>query len=242
MYPGHSRLGGHVEVSNFDSNNPWGVAPVEVTAAGLDSSVRVGIVELGSRIDFIEPERSRWLASYLPSAWFCRTVPQTGTPPSAEPCDGRSSMRALGTLDVSITKDKLALTLGATAMGDVSHADADPRVLGAFLSGRLVRLARIFRLELSANYSNATYMNMFGGTAGAGVTLLHDAVDVSVYYRRAELQYASNDTFLEQNGIGGVIVVFPASTVMVTAQGETIIGNDINAVQVMGTIAWRPRF
>jgi hypothetical protein len=242
VYPGRARIGGHIEVSNFDSNNPWGAAPVEITAAGLDDSVRVGPFEIGSRIDFIEPERSRWLASYLPTTWFCRTVPTPGTPTNQEPCDGASSMRAQGQLTLSYVKGIGAVTIGGTAMGDVSHG-TEPRVLGGYVSGRLVRIAKVLRLELSANYSNATYIDMFGGTAGLGVTVLHDALDVSAYYRRSELAYASaSSTYLEQNGFGGAIVLFPTKTVMATVQGEAITGNDFNGVFVFGTIAWRPRF
>jgi hypothetical protein len=241
VYPGRTRIGGHIEVSNFDPNNPWKASPVEITAAGLDDSVRVGPFELGSRIDFIEPERSYWLASYLPTTWFCRTVPTTGTPTNQEPCDGASSMRAQGTLTMSYVKGIGAVTIGGTAMGDVSHG-TEPRILGGYISGRLVRIAKVLRLELAANYSNATYIDMFGGTAGLGISVLHDALDVSAYYRRTELAYASNDTFLEQNGFGGAIVLFPTSTVMATVQGEAITGNDFNGVYVFGTIAWRPRF
>ena len=241
VYPGRARIGGHIEVSNFDSNNPWNAAPVEITAAGLDDSVRIGPFELGSRIDFIEPERSRWLASYLPTTWFCRPVASPGTPTNAEPCDGANDMRAQGQLTMSYTKGMIAATIGGTAMADVSHG-TEPRVLGGYVSARLVRIAKVLRLEASANYSNATYLDMFGGTAGLGVTVFHDALDVSAYYRRSELAYASNDTFLEQNGFGGAIVLFPTATVMATVQGEAITGNDFNGVYVFGTIAWRPRF
>jgi hypothetical protein len=240
VYPGHTRIGGHVEVSNFDADNPWKANPVEITAAGLDESVRFGAFELGSRIDFIEPERSKWLASYLPASWFCRTVPSPGTPTTSEPCDGASSMRALGSLNLGVSKGMVSATLGATASGDVSHG-TEPRVIGGFFSGRVVRIAKVLRFELSGSYSNATYVNMFGGTVGLGVTVLHDAIDLSAYYRRAELQYASNDTYLEQNGFGGTMTLFPASTVMATVQTEAITGNDVNALWVFGTLVWRPR-
>jgi len=168
-------------------------------------------------------------------------VPTAGTPTNQEPCDGSSSMRAQGTITMSYVKGMAAVTIGGQASADVSHG-TEPRILGGYVSGRLVRIAKVLRLALSANYSNATYRDMFGGTAGLGVTVLHDALDVSAYYRRSEIAYASNDTFLEQNGFGGAIVLFPTSTVMATVQGEAITGNDFNGVFVFGTIAWRPRF
>ncbi len=242
IYPGHSRVGGHVEVSNFDSGNPWGVNPIELTSAGVDEALRLGPFEVSARLDFVEPERSRWLASFLPSSWFCLTVPTPGVPVAQEPCDGRSDMRAMGTLDLGYTKGMVALTLGGTTMGDISHGGAEPRVLGAFFSGRLVRVAKVLRFELSGNYSNATYMSMFGGTAGVGVTVLGDRLDMSAYYRRSEIEYAVDSSFLEQNGFGGMIVLFPVSTVMFTVQGEAITGNDVNAVTLMGSAVWHPRF
>jgi len=150
-------------------------------------------------------------------------------------------MRAIGSFNLGYSKGMLSFTLGANAMADISHG-TEPRVLGGFFSGRLVRIAKVLRLELAASYSNATYVNMFSGTAGIGVTFAHDAVDLSAYYRRAELVYVSSDELLEQNGVGGLLTLFPTSTVMATVQGETIVGNDVNAIFVIGSLVWRPRF
>ncbi len=241
IYPGHSRIGGHIEVANFDPDNPWKANPVEITGAGLDQSFRIGKFEIGGRVDLLEPERSNYLESFLPSSWFCRTVPTPGVLPANEPCDGESQMRALGSLNMGLVLGNVSLALGATAMGDITHG-TEPRVIGGWASARVVRIAKYLRLEASANASNATYVNMFGGTAGFGFTAIRDALDVSLYYRRSELEYSTFSTFLDQNGVGGTIIVFPTKTTMFMLQGEGIAGNDVNALTVLGMIAWRPHF
>jgi hypothetical protein len=242
LYPGPSRFGGHFEVSAFDRGNPWGADPVEVTAAGIDQSIRVGSFEFGGRFDLLQPERSRWLASFLPSSWFCRTVPAPGGASTVgEPCDGKSTTRGLGSLDAGVTLGNVSVVVGATGMADVPKNGGAPRMLGGFATGRVVRIARYLRLEASANYSAGDYLDMFGGTAGPGLTLFDDALDVSAYYRLAEIQYASVNGAMQQDGVGGTVVVFPSSTTMFTLQGEGITGDDVKMLYVFGTVAWRPR-
>jgi hypothetical protein len=243
VYPGPSRFGGHFEVSAFDPNNPWKASPVEVTGAGVDQSVHVGPFDFGSRFDILQPERSRWLASYLPAAWFCITTPApAGQPTNNEPCNGSNSTRALGVVTAGVTLGDASLTLGATAMGNVPHSGGEPDMVGGFVTGRVVRIARALRIEASGNYTAGSYLDMIGGTAGPGVTLLDDALDVSAYYRIAMVQYASgSSTYLLDNGAGGAIVLFPDATMLFTLQGEGMTGNDVSALFVLGTVTWHPR-
>jgi hypothetical protein len=241
VYPGRSRFGGHVEVSNFDANNPWKASSVEVTAAGLDQSVRVGPFDFGGRFDLISPERSRWLASFLPPSWFCRTVPGSGPTPQTEVCDGRSSMRATGALNAGLTVGNFSITGGATAMGDVSHNASNPRVLGGFAAARLVRIAKLLRFDVTANYSDASSIRMGSGSGGAGLTLLEDALDISVYYRRAELLYTALNGYVHHDAVGGMVVITPHPSMMFTAQAEGTGGSDTNSLFVFATALWRPR-
>ena len=112
---------------------------------------------------------------------------------------------------------------------------------GAFASGRVVRIAKLVRIEASGNYSQATYLKMYGGSAGPGLTLFDDALDVSAYYRNATLEYRSVSTSLVQNGFGGTVMLFPSPVVIFTLQSEAITGSDANALLVFGTMMWRPR-
>lgn len=241
VYPGLSRFGGHVEVSNFDANNPWKASTVEVTSAGLDESIRVKNFDFGARFDLLQPERSRWLASYLPTSWFCRPVPTSGVAPNAEPCDGSSSTRLLGALDAGVTFGKASFGLGATTMGDVTHG-TEPRTLGAFATARVARIGNVLRLEAAGSGSTSTYLDMLSASAGFGLTLVHDLIDFSAYYRRGEVRYAAVQSYLAQDGVGGSLVVFPMSTVMVAIHGEGVTGNDAAYLSLLANVVWRPRF
>ena len=241
LYPGHSRIGGHVEVSNFDSNNPWKAGSIELTAAGVDASARAGILQFGGRFDVRQPERSRWLASFLPPSWFCRTVPSPpGVTSNNEPCDGSVSTRALGEVDAGVEVGNVSVQVGGTTIGDLTQG-GEPRMLGGFAAGRVVRIEKLLRIEGSANYSTSTDVDMYGGTIGPGFTLFDDNLDLSAYYRNATLQYRATTTSVVQHGFGGVAMFFPSSDLLLTAQGESMVGSDVQALLFYATMMWRPR-
>ncbi|HEX8791840.1 MAG TPA: hypothetical protein VF765_12890 [Polyangiaceae bacterium] len=240
LYPGPSRFGGYFEVSSFDADNPWKQPAIALTAAGIDNSVRLGSFELGARVDVRQPEMSRWLASYLPQSWFCTTVPAPGSNPTApEACNGKIDTRALGEIDGSFAIEHLSLTLGGLGITDVTQT-SEPNMVGGFATARLLRLARVLRFEASGNYSHSTFMNLFGGSAGPGLSLIADTLDVYAYYRLSVLQYRSDGASLLQDGIGGTIVVLPSSDLLFTLQGEGITGDDAKALTIFGTATWRP--
>jgi len=240
IYPGPSRFSGHFQVSGFESGNPWKANGVELTEAGFDSSVRAGAFELGGRFDVRQPERSRWLASYLPPSFLCATVPTAGAATGSEPCDAKVSTLAYGTVDAGVRLDRVSLFLGGTVMGDLTRPGT-PSTLGGFASSRIVRIARIFRVDASGSYSRSTYVDMSGGAAGPGVTLLGDALDLGVYYRANILRYRSAPELLVQHAAGGTVLVIPHPTVLLAVQGEAIAGGDTKALILFGTATWRPR-
>jgi hypothetical protein len=243
LYPGPARLGGHFEVSSFPSDNPWKASPIELTAAGLDASTRFGVFELGARFDLRQPDRSRWLASYLPPTWFCRTIPAPpGTPPGPEPCDGSVSTRALGAVDAGVEIGPVSIVVGGTKIGDLTQTGGAPDMTGGFATGRVLYIARVARVDVSTNYSTATYLNMYGGSAGPGVSLFGDLVDLSSYYRYERLKYRSVSASLTQSAFGGTAMLFPSAVVLFTLQGEAITGDDVKAFMVLGTALFRPRF
>jgi hypothetical protein len=238
IYPGPSRLGGHFEVSAFDASNPWKAKPIELTAAGIDSSVRAGVFQLDGRFDLRQPERSRWLASYLPASWFCTTVPSP-TPGAPDICNGNSSTRAFGAVDAGFQLDHLALLVGGTTSGDISQSGA-PKMVGGFATARILRIARLLRVETSGSYSRATYADMLGGSAGPGISLFDDTLDLSAYYRITTLEYRAFPTSLLQHAVGGTLIAIPDSTVLVAIQSEATAGDDVNALMLFGTLTWRP--
>jgi hypothetical protein len=242
IYPGRSRFGGHVAISSFDSNNPWGASAIELTAAGLDASTRLGPISLGARADMLQPDRSRWLASYLPLSWFCRTVPAPGGAPGPDVCDGSVSTRAIGAVDAGLELGPFSLVLGGTKIGDLTQTGGAPDMTGGFAAGRLVHIARILRLDASASYSHATFLDLISSSGGPGVTLFGDALDFSTYYRNSRVEYRALPTTIVQQGVGGTIMFFPSSVVLFTAQGEATEGDDVRAFLFYGTAMWRPRF
>jgi hypothetical protein len=241
LYPGASRFGGYFEVSNFEANNPWGASNVELTAAGVDQSVRFGSFELAARFDVRQPERSRWLAIFLPASWFCTTVPAPAANPTApEPCNGRVDTRAFGQIDAGVTTSHVSLLVGGLTVTDLTQTN-EPNMIGGFATARVLRIAKRLRVEASGNYSRSTYVTMYGGTAGPGITLFDDALDVGAYYRLAALTYASNGAWLLQDGVGATIVLLPNSELLFTFQGEGITGDDTKALLLFATATWRPR-
>jgi hypothetical protein len=240
IYPALSRIGGHFDVSNFDANNPWKAGPIELTAAGLDASLRHGIVQLGGRLDLRQPERSHWLASFLPPSWLCRTVPSpAGVTSPNEPCDGSVSTRALGEMDAGLQIANVSMLVGATATGDLTQS-GEPTMLGGLASARVLRIEKLLRIEGSGSYSRATDIDMFGATIGPGFTLLDDHLDLSAYYRNTTLQYRTASTSFVQHGFGGVAMLFPSSDLLFTVQGESITGSDVQALLFYATMMWRP--
>jgi len=239
VYPGLSRIGGYFEVSNFSADNPWGAHPIELTAAGFDASARIGAFRAGARLDLLQPVRSRWLASFLPTSWLCRTVPTAGAGP--EPCDTSVSTRVVGTVDGGVEVGNVSLTVGGTATRDPTQTGGAPSASGAFAAGRIVRIAKIARVEASGSYSEATYLNMVSAWLGPGATLLQDALDLSVYYRTASLRYRTGGASLLQNGVGAAAAIFPNSDIAFALQTEATVGPDTKAFLVFGTAMWHPR-
>jgi hypothetical protein len=241
LYPGASRFGGHFQLSGFDSGNPWRANPIELTEAGLDSSVHAGVFEVGGRFDLRQPERSRWLASYLPLSFLCTTVPSPpARPGTPEPCDGKVSTLAYGTIDAGMTLDRVSLFVGGTSMNDLTQPGA-PSALGGFAAARVVRILGLLRLDASGSYSRSTYVDLLGASAGPGVTLFGDALDVSTYYGATVLRYRSSPASLLQHVAGGALVWLPTPSLLFAFQGEVLAGEDTGALMLFATVTFHPR-
>ena len=133
----------------------------------------------------------------------------------------------------------LSLVVGGLTVTDLT-TKTDPNMVGGFATARLVRIDRFLRVEASANDSRSSYVDMWGGSAGPGVSLLDDALDVSAYYRLAVLTYSASNGSLVQHGVGGTVVILPSSEMLFTVQGEGMTGGDTRYLTVFGTVMWRP--
>jgi hypothetical protein len=71
--------------------------------------------------------------------------------------------------------------------------------------------------------------------------LFDEVLVLGAYYRYATLAYRSLDTSLVQHGVGGNAMLFPNGSLLFTAQGEAITGDDSQALMFLGSMTWRPR-
>jgi hypothetical protein len=164
-----------------------------------------------------------------------------GWPAGGEQCDGSVSTRAVGALDASVEIDNVSLTVGGTTVRDLTQTGAAANMTGGFAAARVVRIEKVARIDASASYSQATYLDILQGSAGPGVTLFDDVLDLSFYYRSATLRYRLLSTWLLQQGLGLTMGVFPSSEVVFTVQSEAMVGGDAKAFLLFGTAIWRPR-
>lgn len=239
LFPDHSRVGAHFEIGNYPAGNPFKAASVELNNAGVDGALIFGNLQIGARVDMRKPDRSLWLANYLPHDFFC--LLQINTPPGAtQPiCDGRTETRLEGSLDASLSLDNVVVAGGATTARDIEIGGL-PSMYGGYLSGRVLHIADLFRADVGAAYTQSTYLNMLSATAGPGLALWEDTLDLGAYYRFASVSYfAGGDARLE-NGFGVTGMFTPSRQLAFTLQAEAIKGSDVDALVTLLTAMYRP--
>jgi hypothetical protein len=134
----------------------------------------------------------------------------------------------------------LLLAGGATITRDIGISSY-PSMFGGFGSARVTRIARRFRVEASGNYASSTYVDAYGVSGGPGVTLFHDDLDLSGYYRYGSLTYRTSSSGLTQHGFGMFAMLMPSSVVSFTLQTEAMVGDDARLLMALFTALWRPR-
>ena len=132
-----------------------------------------------------------------------------------------------------------SLLVGASTTSNLSESASS--VVGGFATARFVRIARIGRIDASGAYSRATYLDMTSGSAGPGVTLFGDALDLSAYYRSTTIRYRALSSSVAQHAVGGTMTIVPGSPLLLAVQGEAILGDDTKALILFGTVTWHPR-
>ncbi len=239
LYPGESRIGGHFEVSLFDSDNPWNAGEVELTAAGIDGTLRIDDFHIGARADMRRPERSLWLASYLPADFLCaRTPGAPGTPSANETCSSQYEPRYLGALDAGLEIGRFAVAAGGTLLYVGEQDELDQ--LGGWLSLRAVRILDVLHADLSGMVSTGALIETFAGRVELGVSLFHDALDVSAHYRPSLTRYhADTDRFVDHMA-GGSLRVSPSAVLDVTLDVDFLAGRDMDAMVALAGVTWRP--
>jgi len=239
LFPGRARMGAHAEVSLFDQDNPWNAPSADLTGAGVDARVRTGRFQVGARLDLRKPERSRWLASFLPASFLCTAVPQPATiPPTPEPCAQDYDARLLGALDAGVDIGNLALSAGGTAIRTGGRPGFEQ--IAGFVQARAVRLLGLLRADASVMVSSGSLLRMLSGQLGLGASLLDGVLDLSVHYHPAIARYEADIGFFAQHGLGTAIIVAPMADLEIDLTADAMLGRDLDALLLLGGVTWRP--
>lgn len=238
VFPESARVGGHLEVAVHDADNPWKAPRAEVSQAGVDGSFRFGLVELGGRVDYRTPERSRWLADRLPVGWLCRSLPPSDPASDAPECDGRYDGRLLGAVDVGVVTPRAR----ASASGTIMHVGQEGLVqVGAFVGGSLLRLFEIAHVDLGASAATSPVVDSYGARVGGGVSLLGRRLDLGAHYRLTFDFYPVDVDPFVQHLVGASAVLLATSELSFALTGDASAGEQPDVVLVALDVVYRPR-
>lgn len=235
LYPGEHRVGGYAELSFFDANNPWRAPAQELSAAGIDGTLHLGKVDLSGRVDMQRPERSRWLAAYLPPEWLCThraAIPSA----SPEPCHDNDA-RYLASGNAGWASGKLALNLGASA-SSTQNANADQ--LASFLRASVLNVVARARVEGSVSGSAGSLLQSLGGSVGVGSPFWRDTADLSVHYRPTWLRYAADPNGFVQHALGASLLFMPSSVFELSFNADLLAGPDVSVFLAQTLLTVRP--
>lgn len=238
IFPDIGRLGAHAELSLHDAVNPWNVSEVELSAAGVDGGIRIDDFDIGARFDLRRPERSLWLASFLPATYLCipaRQVPDVGV---AEPCSGADDTRYSGSVDLGLRLDNWALRVG----GNVLHYVQDPLLgqLGGYASVRAAPLFETLRADLYLSAATGAVYDTMAARLTFGWAILPDTIDLSAHYRVGYSLYRADFEGWLEHMAGGSLVVTPLPELQIALAGDGITGRDVNVLMLQLTAVYRP--
>ncbi len=235
-FPKFGRLGARAELSLFDDDNPWAAAPQELTAAGVDVSVKLDALRVAASLDMRRPERSLWLASFLPRGYFCVAEP---TPAAAiEPCLG-GERRYAAALSAAWEATLWTADAGAT-LATTQRANADQAT--GFLNFRRRELLGKLRLDTGATGSRGSLYESAALNIAPGSPFWDDSADLSVYYRPSWMRYrAERDGFVE-HGFGARLWWAASSVFDLSGSADVLTGRDVDVVVFQLSAAYRPRF
>lgn len=238
VFPGSGRVAGHFELSLHDANNVWQAPRVEVSAAGLDASVRVGLFEIAGRFDMRLPERSAWLTSYLPLGYLCNTVPDpTSSAGDEVVCLNSDDARYFGGLDASFRFSRLVLHAGANLVHSEA-ADQFEQIAG-YLQARVLRIADIAWADVSLAAYARSFVSDYAARLGAGVDIRRVG-EVSAYYRISLNQYTAAPSNWLQHSAGGILYLSLAHNLDLGLRVDGIFGEDVSVLVLGSNLTWRP--
>jgi hypothetical protein len=227
------------ELSMFDQDNPWGASQVELTAAGVDTSLRYGNTRFGARLDMRTPERSYWLASLLPPSWLCTAIPQPAGSPLPEPCTGHRDVRYSAAADARVDLGRMSVSGGASLIS-LSSGEAIDAASG-FADVQVRELVGQYRASVGVYGTHAAFMDSVAVHTSAGGPMPSlEALDLSLFYRPAFLIYSASVEGILDHRFGVDMVYTPSPRLDLALTLEGMAGADITGVGAFATAVWRP--
>jgi hypothetical protein len=238
VFPGNGRIGGHFELSLHDSVNPWRAPRVEVSAAGLDASVRIGLFEIAGRFDMRLPERSLWLTAYLPLGYLCNTAPDPASSTGDElVCVNSNDHRYFGGVDASLTFSRVALHAGASLV----HSETEEQFeqIAGYLQARVLRIGEIGWTDVSVAAYARSFVYDYAARLGIGVDIRRMA-EISAYYRASLNQYDAAPEGWLQHSAGGIVYLALRDDLDLGLRVDGIFGSDVRVLVLGSNLTWRP--
>lgn len=232
IFPDDAHAGAYAEVSLYDSDNPWGASAQELSAAGADGSVILGVVELGARVDLQRPERSRWLAAYLPPGFLCTSR----DPIDDAPCFGDDA-RYLGGLDATVTLDRVSF--GGSLDGSASERGGAEQVGGAVRT-RVLNLVGPVRLDVALLANEGALVHMLGARLGLGAEIVRGVLDVSLHHQPALTRYEADAANYVEHTFGTGVWWTPAEEFELALDADAVTGRDVDVILVQTLMTVRP--
>lgn len=234
LWPGDHRVGGYVEATAFDADNPWQRPSIDLTSAGADFDLRFSALRFGGRFDMRKPERSYWLERTFPSTWLCSGA-SNGSPTAA--CTGEDDTRYMAQGFAGYDFSAAQIDAGGSWTAS-SQTDLGQHALG-YATLRFIDIADRYDLAFGGSHEGGTVLRSNTAVrADFGAGFLDERVRVGVYYRPAYRRYQASVNGLWEQGAGASLRVAPIPAWSFDLYGDTRLG-DVDAVLVMLNLLYR---
>lgn len=230
LLPPGARIGGHAEFSFFNAGNPWHASATELTSAGLDGNVELGVFHFGARAELRRPDRSRWLASLLPPEWLCWSDP-------AQPRGAclASNASYLWLVDSGARIGKFAVDLG----GQSNYTrGTDASNFGGFANLRWLDLVGRVHLDAGMTAFTGSVVRSTALTLAPGISFANDNADLSLRYRPALVRYRAALQSGLEHSLGASLWLAPHESLDFDLEGDWLQGREISALMVQCVFAW----
>jgi hypothetical protein len=234
LFPGRSHVGAYALGSLFDRDNPWNARAQELSAAGASFEARFGELQLSGRFDMRRPERSRWLASFLPEGWYCTL--RAGSSQAEDVCRG-SDARYLAQGDVGWYHDSVVLNAGAT-VSRTRYRDSEQ--LAGFASASFLRVLQVLHVDTGVFAQTGSLIRSVALNLGAGALLAHDRLDLSLRYRPALSRYYADTGAFVEHSVGASAQWSIDRNLSLTLGADAIASRDVSVLLLQSMLVWRP--